>query len=73
MLNGTFTHATWSSVKPSSSDTAYATADSKPSPLVGSLSLNHGSYAGESVPIVSVPGLVSGSESVAQASALSDG
>src|SRR6476619_2726716 len=56
-LNGTLVHCTWSPVKPSFSATAYATADSKPSPLVGSFLLNHGSYAGESVPMVSVPGV----------------
>ena len=36
-------HFTWSLSKPSWSATAYATADSKPLPLVGSLSTTHGS------------------------------
>ena len=72
MLNGTLTHCTWSPVKPSSSATAYATADSKPLPLVGSLSTNHGSYAGESVPIVSVPGVRTASAAQAAGSASAD-
>ena len=61
------THVTWSVVKPSSSATAYATADSKPLPLLGSSSSKYGGYAGESVPMVKVPGVrvcsVSGEQS----------
>ena len=69
LLNGTLIHSTWSAVKPSCSATAYATADSKPLPFVGSFWLNHGSYAGESVPTVSWPAVRSGSDSVAHSSA----
>ena len=69
LLKPTLIHFTWSAEKPSSSATAYATADSKPLPLLGSLSTNHGSKAGESVPIVSTPSLFSGSSSVAHSSA----
>src|SRR6478752_506288 len=69
VLNGTLIHLTWSLLKPSCAATAYATADSKPLPLAGSLSTNHGSYAGESVPTVSWPAVLSGSVSVAHASA----
>ena len=36
-------HFTWSLSKPSLSATAYATADSKPFPLLGSLSTTQGS------------------------------
>ena len=68
-LNGTLVHCTASPVKPSFSATAYATADSKPSPLVGSFLENHGSYAGESVPMVSVPGLRTASAAQAAGSA----
>ena len=59
-------------MKPSFSATAYATADSKPSPLVGSFLENHGSYAGESVPIVSVPGVRTASAAQAAGSASAD-
>ena len=41
LSNGTYVHATWSLVKPSWSAIAYATALSKPWPLVGSPS-SHG-------------------------------
>src|SRR5215212_9980531 len=68
-LNGTLVHWTWSPVKPSFSATAYATADSKPSPFVGSFLANHGSYAGESVPIVNVPGVRTASAAQAAGSA----
>jgi hypothetical protein len=68
-LNGTVTHVTSSLEKPSSLATAYATADSNPWPVVGSLLLNHGSKAGESVPTVSVPGVSRESCSFSQASA----
>src|SRR6478735_7661021 len=64
-LNGTLVHCTASPVKPSFSATAYATADSKPSPLVGPFLENHGSYAGESVPIVSVPAVRAASAAAA--------
>src|SRR4051794_24631208 len=72
VLKGTVTHVTWSFEKPSRSATAYATADSKPLPLLGSLSTNHGSYAGESVPTVRWPGVCSGRLSVAHWSAVPD-
>ncbi len=71
-LNGTLVHWTWSPVKPSFSATAYATADSKPSPFVGSFLANHGSYAGESVPIVSVPAVRTLSAAQAAGSAAAD-
>jgi hypothetical protein len=44
----------------------------KPSPLVRSFLENHGSYAGESVPMVSVPGLVTASAAQAAGSAAAD-
>src|SRR5688572_1516677 len=68
-LNGTLVHCTWSVVRPRFSATAYATADSKPSPFVGSLLANHGSYAGESVPMVNVPGVRTASAAQAAGSA----
>ena len=46
---------------PSCAATAYATADSKPSPLVGSSSTNHGGYAGLSVPTVNLPAVINSS------------
>lgn len=52
--------------------TAYATADSKPLPLLGSSSTNHGAYAGLSVPTVSVPGVRVWSEALVQAAADAD-
>src|SRR5688572_21524806 len=81
LLNGTTTHSTSSSVKPSSSATAYATALSKPSPVAGSLisqsepsgepPSNHGGNAGLSVPIVSLPSETSSRLSFAQSDAAS--
>ena len=55
-------------MKPICSATAYATALSKPLPLVGSSSSNHGGNAGESVPIVSEPGVCRLSDSIAHGS-----
>ena len=59
-MNGTLVQVTFEGSKPSCWPTAYATADSKPLPLVGSLSENHGSYAGLEVPTVSVPAFLVG-------------
>src|SRR3954451_21120785 len=50
-----FTQVTWSLSKPSCSATAYATADSKPLPVEGSLSRTQGSYAGSDVATVRTP------------------
>ena len=60
-MNGTVIQVTSELLKPSFSATAYATADSKPLPLVGSSSTNHGGYAGLSVPTVKVPAVTSSS------------
>src|SRR3954468_1235271 len=65
VLNGTTIHLTSFLAKPSLRATAYATADSKPSPARGSLTFqgdfscppNHGGKAGLSVPTVSWPAL----------------
>ena len=65
-------HLTWSWVNPSLSATAYATADSKPSPVVGSSSMTYGGYAGLDVLMVRVPGDSSGNACGEQSSAASD-
>src|SRR5688572_6299392 len=70
LVKGTTIQLTSLDANPSSSATAYATADSKPLPLVGSSSTNHGEYAGLSVPTVNFPAVTSWSWSFAQASAL---
>ena len=70
LVNGTTIQVTSDVLKPSFSATAYATADSKPLPLVGSSSMNQGGYAGLSVPTVKVPDVTSSSWSLAQGSAL---
>src|SRR3954465_15009821 len=65
VLNGTTIHLTSFLAKPSLRATAYATADSKPSPERGSLTFqgdfslppNHGGKAGLSVPTVNWPAL----------------
>src|SRR5690349_24829634 len=66
-LNGTYVHSTDDREYPSCLAMAYATADSKPLPVDGSLIFHfepltspppyHGGYAGLSVPIVSFPSL----------------
>src|SRR5690242_20172909 len=75
-LNGTYVHSTCDREYPSCLATAYATADSKPLPVDGSLIFhfdpftspppNHGGYAGLSVPIVSFPSLTVSSAAGAQ-------
>src|SRR3954471_8839557 len=55
LLNAACTHLTLSAGNPSCLATAKATADSKPLPLAGLLSTNHGSNAGLSVATVKVP------------------
>src|SRR5919197_4469368 len=64
LLNGTYFHLTSVREKPSCLATAYATADSKPLPVLGSLIFqnelfvpppNQGGYAGLSVPTVRTP------------------
>ncbi len=66
--NGTVSHTTSVGANPSPLATAAATAPSKPCPLAGSSSLNQGSYAGLSVPMVSLPGVISLRLSLAHAS-----
>src|SRR5689334_11598786 len=58
LLNVTEVQVTLSCEYPRRWATWYATADSKPLPFLGSLSENHGSYAGLSVPIVSLPAVL---------------
>src|SRR5688572_17050987 len=80
-LNVTGIHSTWSAVKPSCSASAYATALSKPRPLLGSMfchgsvisspatgSLKYGGKVGLSVPTVRMPGALLAKLSVAQGS-----
>src|SRR4051812_31945835 len=65
LLNGVYTQCTSLFATPSRPATAYATADSKPFAVLGSLIFhdepfgepppNHGGYAGLSVPIVRLP------------------
>src|SRR4051812_5674999 len=69
LLKAACTHLTLSAGKLSCLATAKATADSKPLPLLGLLSTNHGSYAGVSVATVSTPLLWVFRFSGAQASA----
>src|SRR5262245_48102524 len=78
VANGTTTHFTWLRAKPICRATAYATADSYPLPVVGSLNFhgllcspppNHGGKAGLSVPMVSVPDWTSGRLAVSQTAA----
>src|SRR6187200_872331 len=72
LLNGVYTHCTSFFANPSRFATAYATADSKPLPVFGSLIFHfepfgvpppyHGGKAGLSVPMVSLPSLTRFSE-----------
>jgi bifunctional non-homologous end joining protein LigD len=77
LANGMYVQLTFSRPNPSCFATAYATADSNPLPVDGSLIFhfeplgvpppNHGGYAGLSVPIVSVPELMTRSAQAAEA------